>query len=172
MRVRARVSAPGDRRGANLGALSGAGQQGGRVTAAAAWAPRAGNAGPEVCAARRRGRRLRDAGARKGPRDGKAVATPRRRRPYLQVVQVHGSNLGVEEVFVGVELSDYVVHGRRALFRIHRSCPARSVPSDRRRGGGGAGGVAEGAGGCTQLVPSSQLGTGAEQWPFAPPHVL
>lgn len=82
------------------------------------------------------------------------MAALRRRRPYLQVVQVHSGDLRIEEIFIGVELSDYVVYGRLPLFLIHCRCFGRSVPSD--------GGRRAGSEGPTHFVPSNQLRTAAE----------
>lgn len=68
--------------------------------------------------------------AREGLRKRKAPL------PYLQVVQVHGRDLRVEEVFIGVELSDYIVHGRQRLFLIHCSCLGRASLATEARGQG------------------------------------
>lgn len=44
---------------------------------------------------------------------------------YLQVIQVYSGDLRVQEVFIGVELSDDVVHGRQPLVLIHRGYTVR-----------------------------------------------
>ena len=84
-------------------------------------------------------------------------------RPYLQVVQVQGRDLRVQEVFVGVELRDYIVHGGRRFVLIHRGCLGRSVPSY-----GGAGAGSEDS---THFFPSNRLETGAESGALTPPRV-
>lgn len=43
----------------------------------------------------------------------------------LQVIQVYSGDLRVQEVFIGVELSDDVVHGRQPLVLIHRGYTMR-----------------------------------------------
>lgn len=85
-----------------------------------------------------------------GTEEREAVATLRGCRPYLQVVQVQCSNLRIQEIFIGVELSDYIVHGGPPLFLIHCGCLDRSVPSN---GGGGGGGRGQGQ----KVPPTSSL---------------
>lgn len=82
-------------------------------------------------------------------------------RPYLQVVQVQGGDLRVQEIFVGVELRDYIVHGGQRFVLIHRGCLGRSVLS---YGGPGAGSEDS-----THFVPSNQLETGADFGALIPP---
>ena len=84
--------------------------------------------------------------------------------PYLQVVQVQGRDLRVQEIFVGVELRDYIVHGGQRFVLIQCCCRGRSVPS---YGGPGAGSEDS-----THFVPSNQLETGAEFGALIPPPCL
>lgn len=85
-------------------------------------------------------------------------------RPYLQVVQVQGGDLRVQEIFVGVELRDYIVHGGQRFVLIHRGCLGRSVLSY-----GGPGARSEDS---THFVPSNQLETGADFGALIPPPCL
>lgn len=116
-RAHARVSAVGDTEGPDS-ELTGA-SQGRKDAAVRRRRRRRETARPD---AHRQGANTPRSGALEAPKDWPATATRRRCRPYLQVEQVHGGDLRVEEIFIGVELSDYVVHRRQPLFLIHCGC--------------------------------------------------
>ena len=92
----------------------------------------------------------------------KAGSTLRCRSSYLQVVQVHGSDLRVEEIFIGVELSDYVVHGRQPLFLVHLVALAEASLATEAPASG------QEVPPPSRLLPD-QLGTGAEPRKLTPP---
>lgn len=84
---------------------------------------------------------------------------------YLQVVEVHRGDLRVQEVFVGVELSDDVVHGRQPLVLIHRRYTPASLATETGSGaslateaGGGTGCGGGGEGEANPAPVGSQVG--------------